>query len=290
VELLRRVSRDAEVEGLWPIVLTFDPPPAAVLGLKVPGLLTALDRKVDLVRRAAPSVRVVVRPFTRELGAMSPADFAEKVLVGELCVAHVVVGANFRFGKGRAGDLSTLAHLGERLGFVAKAAELTGDAQGPWSSTRARSAMERGDWPEVDRVLGRPHALTGDVVRGDGRGRGLGFATANLGGVPEMLPPPGVFAVLVDRVDGGGARALGPGVASIGTRPTFSAGLAIEAHLFDFDGDLYGARLRMHLVAPVRSEQRFSSAEALRAQMHDDARKAREILAGRKPDPSGAFF
>jgi riboflavin kinase / FMN adenylyltransferase len=167
---------------------------------------------------------------------------------------------------------------------------LVGDERGPLSSTRARAAIQRGDWDEIERVLGRPHALSGNVVRGDGRGRGLGFPTANLGGIPEILPPPGVYAVLVDRVDGGAARALGPGVASIGTRPTFSAGLAVEAHCFDFDGDLYGARLRVHLVAVLRPEKHFATGDALIVQMQDDARRAREILAKMVPDPSGAFF
>jgi riboflavin kinase/FMN adenylyltransferase len=289
-ELLRRTSRDARTEGLSPIVLTFDPPPTAVLGPRAPGLLTPLARKVELIARVAPAVRVVVRPFTRDLGAMSPADFAGGLLVGELGVAHVVVGQNFRFGKGRAGDLSTLVDLGAQFGFVAMAAEMVGDDRGPLSSTRARAAIERGDLGEVERVLGRPHAVSGVVVRGDGRGRSLGFSTANLGGVREMLPPAGVYAVLVDRVDGGAARAVGPGVASIGVRPTFSAGPAIEAHLFDFDGDLYGAELRIALVARLRPERAFPDAAALVAQMHVDARMAREILAASAPDRSGAFF
>jgi riboflavin kinase / FMN adenylyltransferase len=290
VELLRRTSRDADTEGLSPIVLTFDPPPTAVLGPKAPGLLTPLGRKVDLIRRAAPPIHVVTRPFTRDLGAMSPADFAERLLVGELGVAHVVVGANFRFGKGRSGDLSTLVDLGARLGFVAKAAELLGDERGPLSSTRARAAIDRGDLCEVDRVLGRPHALSGEVVRGDGRGRQLGVPTANLGGVSEMLPPAGVYAVLVDRIDGAAPVALSAGVASVGVRPTFSAGPAIEVHLFDFEGDLYGARLRVHLLAMLRAEQKYPSAEALEAQMRVDVDAARSVVLGCKPDRSGSFF
>jgi riboflavin kinase / FMN adenylyltransferase len=287
---LRRASRDAEVEDLRPIVLTFDPPPSAVLGLARPGVLTPIDRKVDLIRGAVPSVRVVTRPFTADLAAMSPEDFAARVLVGDLCVAHVVAGANFRFGRGRAGDLSTLGVLGKRLGFVAKAAELVGDERGPWSSTRARAAIARGDFDDVALVLGRPHALSGAVIRGDARGKTLGFPTANLGDVPEMLPPSGVYAVLVDRIDGGGAKAIGQGVASVGVRPTFGAGRSVEVHVFDFGGDLYGARLRMHLAAFLRPEETFESAEALTRQIRVDADRAREILAGKAPAPSGAFF
>src|SRR5690606_14309334 len=125
-------------------------------------------------------------------------EFVRDVLVNELRVARVVVGRNFRFGKARKGDLARLAELGAEHGFVAQATELYGDERGPWSSTRAREAIARGDLVEAELVLGRPHALTGRVVPGDRRGRQLGFPTANLVDVEEARPPHGVYAVLVD--------------------------------------------------------------------------------------------
>jgi riboflavin kinase/FMN adenylyltransferase len=278
--------------GLSPIALTFDPPPAVVLGRTPPALLTTIERKVELIVRAFPEMRVVVKTFDRALAALTPAEFAERVLVGELGAAHVVVGENFRFGRGRAGDLAVLAELGQRLGFAARPMQIVGDERGPWSSTRVRAAIQRGDWGDVLAVLGRPHAVTGTVAAGDRRGRTIGFPTANLVEVSELLPPHGVYAVLVDRLGSGGARALARGVANVGVRPTVGAGPSTEVHLFDFDGDLYGDRLRMHFVSHLRPELRFDGLEALKEQIGRDAVAARAVLATHEPDPGagGAWF
>ena len=291
-DILGRMFADSAARQLLPRVLTFDPHPAVVLGRTPPAVLTPLDRKIELLRRAVPGVEVIVRAFDEALAAMSPERFAREVLVGEVGAAHVLVGQNFRFGKGRAGDFATLAGLGAQLGFSAAAATLAGDARGAWSSTRVRAALAAGDLADVEGVLGRPHALTGTVVVGDQRGRQLGFPTANLGGVAEQAPPDGVYAVLVDRLDAGAPLALAAGVANIGVRPTVGAGRSIEAHLFDFAGDLYGARLRLHLVAHVRGERRFGGLDALKAQIASDAEVARGLLASRRPDPAaaGAWF
>jgi riboflavin kinase/FMN adenylyltransferase len=291
--VLAGAARDAKGAGLEPVVLTFEPHPAVVLGRTPPALLTPLDRKIELVHRIDPNIRVVVRTFDRELASSSPARFVDRVLVGDLAVGRVLVGRNFRFGQGRAGDLALLAQLGATHGFVAQAAELVGDEHGPWSSTRAREALARADLAEVERVLGRPHALTGAVVEGDRRGRTIGFPTANLGGVAEALPPFGVYAVLVDRLDAAGrATAFARGVANVGVRPTVGAGPSTEAHLFDFDGDLYGARLRLHLVSRLRPEKKFSGLDELKGQIARDADAARALLADRAPDPAagGAWY
>jgi riboflavin kinase/FMN adenylyltransferase len=292
VEVLKRAAHEAELQGASPIALTFDPPPAVVLGQSAPALLTTLERKVELIAEAVPAIRVVVKTFDRELAQRTAEEFAASVLAGELRAVCVVVGQNFRFGRAREGDLDTLKRLGEKLGFSAHSTDLVGDARGPWSSTRVRRAVAAGDLADVEAVLGRPHVLTGTVVLGDQRGRTIGFPTANLSGVEELVPPHGVYAVLVDRLDRPNTdRALAKGVANIGVRPTVGAGLSIEAHLLDFhptadaDSDLYGTRLRVHLVAFIRGEQKFASIDALRAQIGADAGAAKAILASRKPVP-----
>jgi riboflavin kinase/FMN adenylyltransferase len=198
----------------------------------------------------------------------------------------VIVGENFRFGHERTGDLSTLVALGQELGFQAHASSLNGDAVGPYSSTRARAALAAGDLSGVLAVLGRPHSLSGTVVLGNQRGRTIGVPTANLGGVAEALPPYGVYAVLVDRVVGGVATALGTGVANIGLRPTVNAGFSVEVHLFDFDADVYGATLRVHLIEHLREERKFSGLDELKAQIGSDIAAAHQALAGATPDPS----
>ena len=293
VEVLTRAAREAEQRGAQPVALTFDPPPAVVLGRTKPVLLTTLERKVELIAEAVPSIRVVVQKFDRDLADHSAEQFATRILVGQLHAICVVVGQNFRFGHAREGDLETLKALGAKLGFTAHATDIVGDAKGPWSSTRVRRAVAAGDLDDVEAVLGRPHALSGTVVKGDQRGRTIGFPTANLGGVEELVPPHGVYAVLVERLDRPGSRALGPGVANIGVRPTVGAGLSIEAHLLDFqpsndaDRDLYGARLRVYLVAKLRDERKFESLDALKTQIAADAGAAKALLAARKPVPAG---
>ncbi len=293
--VLEDAAKDAAERDLEGVILTFDPHPAAVMGRGAPAMLTPLARKIELVRRAQPSMRVHVQPFDRAFAALSPEEFADEVLVKQLAARLVVVGKNFRFGNARAGDFDVLAALGRKLGYGTRSHALVGDARGTFSSTRAREGIAAGDLEAAREVLGRPHALSGTVVRGDQRGRTIGFPTANLGDVPEALPPFGVYAIAVDRLSAddpstGAARGawLGTGVANIGVRPTVKVGAppSIEAHLFDFDGDLYGARLRVHLLARLRGEQRFSGIDALRGQIAKDAAAARLATALPRP-PSG---
>ena len=278
---------EARAAGLYPLVLTFDPHPAVVLGREVRLPLTVLQRKIDLIERLGPDLRVVVEPFTLELSRLEPEQFAHQFLSDLLCAKVVIVGDNFRFGHQRAGDLKTLVALGQQLGFAAHASSLSGDAQGPYSSTRVRAALAAGDLPAVYGVLGRPHSLSGQVVHGDHRGRTIGVPTANLAGVGEALPPFGVYAVLVDRVNESGVSvALGVGVANIGLRPTVSAGFSVEAHLLDFSGDLYAATLRVHLIEHLREERKFAGLDELKAQIQNDIQQARSALADARPDPT----
>jgi riboflavin kinase/FMN adenylyltransferase len=282
----------ADAEALVPLVLTFDPHPAAIVGRGALPALTSLERKLELLCRQRAELKVVVEPFTLELAKTEPDDFARELLVDALAAKVVLVGENFRFGRGRAGDFGRLVQLGRELGFVARATALECDAVGPISSTRVRAALERGDLAEVGALLGRPHALTGVVVPGQGRGRTIGVPTANLSGLAEALPPHGVYAVLVDRKRDGAFGALAAGVANFGVRPTLGAGPSFEAHLFDTSLDLYGEQLRVHLLARLREERKFTGIDELRVQIAHDIAAARALTAPCKPDPSalGAWY
>jgi len=283
--VLTEAVGEARARGLHACVLTFDPHPAGVLGRTAPPMLTTLDRRAELMGALGVEL-VYVRRFDLAFAASSPERFARELLAGGLMARVVVVGQNFRFGAKRSGDLATLQALGAQLGFEARAHAMACDAEGPFSSTRVRDAVRAGDLGVAEAVLGRPHALSGVVARGRQLGRTLGFPTANLGSVPELLPPDGVYVVEVEEVSVAGPRR--GGVMNVGLRPTVARGDApgtpartIEAHVFDFDGDLYGKHLRVHLVGHLRAEQRFDGVEALRAQITADAAAARELLAAR---------
>ncbi|HMJ11882.1 MAG TPA: riboflavin kinase, partial [Polyangiaceae bacterium] len=176
--VIRAAASDARRFGLAPLVLTFHPHPAQVLGRGSLPTLTTIDRKTELICRIDPELRVVVEPFTQELANESPRDFARELLIGALGARFVIVGQNFRFGHNRVGTLETLQRLGAELGFDARAEELAGDDRGTYSSTRARELLEHGDIVSLERVLGRPHSVSGSVVEGHRRGRTLGFPTA----------------------------------------------------------------------------------------------------------------
>jgi riboflavin kinase/FMN adenylyltransferase len=271
-------SRSAKA-ALSPRALTFDPHPAQVVGLGQPPLLTSLDDRVQLMARLGIE-RVYVRQFDKAFAAWPPERFATQLVARELKAKVVFAGQNLRFGTMRSGDLALLRELGGRLGFEVLVHEVAGDGRGPYSSTRARDAVAAGDLDEACRVLGRPHALTGSVVRGDARGRTLGFPTANVEGIVEIVPPNGVYAVKVEgRAGDGGYQPLARGVTNIGVRPTIGGqDRTVETHLLDFDDDLYGRRLKLSLVVRLRAEQKFASLEDLKAQIAKDVARARAVV------------
>lgn len=281
----------ARSRSLEPIVLTFAPHPAEVLGRKAPALLTPLERKRVLCERTMPGGRMLVVPFDRAFAAQSPREFAERVLL-PLGARVVMVGKNFRFGANRSGDFEELARLGNELGFETRSHSLVGDDSGPWSSSRIRNEIARGHLEEAQRFLGRWHALSGTVVHGDKRGRTIGFPTANILDMSEALPPFGVMAVIVDKLDGADEKSavmLGTGVANLGLRPTVDSSATVprlEVFLFDFEGNLYGSRLRVHLVQHLRPEKRFSGIDMLKAQIIEDSTRARAVLSDIRPDAS----
>lgn len=275
--VLRQARALADARSLRCVVLTFDPHPAAVLGRVPPPQLTTLGTRVELLR-AHGAAEVAIEPFTLELAKWSPERFAQELLATRLAARAVVVGSNFRFGHKRAGDFEALRTLGATYGFEAVASEITGDEAGPFSSTRVRDAIAAGEVERAAGVLGRPHALHGTVVHGDARGRTIGFPTANLGGVEEMLPAHGVYAVRAGT-GSASARTMRGGVMNVGVRPTVDGlSLRVEVHLFDFDGDLYDQTMRVELVARIREERKFAGIDELKAQIARDAQAARDKL------------
>lgn len=264
LELL--VSRAREL-SLRSHAVTFDPHPGMVLGRGMPPLLTTLDRRAELVEALGVD-DLSVCPFDADLASWPPRRFVEELVVGNLGARLVVVGENFRFGAQRAGDFALLRSLGLELGFDAEPAPLAGDDKGPFSSSRARDAIRTGDVEEAARVLGRPHAFTGTVVRGAQRGRTIGFPTANLAEIVEIVPPRGVYAVEI--------VGIGRGVMNIGVRPTV-AGEAetCEVFILDWSGDLYGRRISVSLLARLREERKFTTLDELKAQIAKDVDAAR---------------
>lgn len=291
--VLEAVSRMAAERSLLPRLLTFEPHPAITLGRTPPALLTTLERKRELAQRSCPSIEFCVHAFTAAFAGLTPEQFARQVLVEELGARLVMVGTNFRFGRGRSGSIADLARLGEVFGFEVMAEPLVSDSRGAWSSTRIRALIAEGDAAAAARLLGRPHMLSGKVILGDQRGRQLGFPTCNIADAPQAAPPFGVYAVLVDRLQDGRAQALGRGVANLGVRPSIQQEQPrplLEVHLFDVDEDLYGAELRVHLVERLRAEQRFDGLDALKAQIAKDSTAARALLSTYQPEPeTGAF-
>jgi riboflavin kinase/FMN adenylyltransferase len=281
--VLREAVTEARGRGLAACVLTFDPHPAGIVGPGAPPMLTTLERRAQLMGDLGVE-RVYVRTFDAAFAAWQAERFAEELVSRALRARVVVVGQNFRFGAGRAGDLALLRAVGARVGFDVRVHAIARDADGPFSSSRARDAIAAGDLDEVGRVLGRPHSLSGTVVRGDERGRTLGFPTANLDEVAEMVPANGVYAVRVERFDAGAGQytALGGGVTNVGVRPTVQgsgeARRTIETFVLGFSGDLYGERLRLELVARLRPEQKFAGLDELKDQIARDVEQARAKL------------
>lgn len=261
-------------------VVTFEPHPRELLDPeRAPARLTPFARKAELLRELGVQHLFVLR-FGPELMRLSPEAFVEDLLVGRLGVKAVTTGANFRFGHRRAGDATTMAELAERLGFRFEAVPALAVGGAVCSSTRIREALLAGDVATAMRLLGYPYALCGGVVAGDRLGRRLGYPTANLrpAGRRPLLPANGIYAVRA-AVRCGREWQWHPGVASLGTRPTFGGvDRRLEVHLLDGRHELYGCRMRVVFLERLREERRFDTVEALIAEMARDCARARDIL------------
>lgn len=276
----QRVMRDltamARDRDLVPAALTFDPHPLEFLAPdRAPDLLTTVEQRAELLAECGVEILGVL-PFL-DIRDLDPRAFVTEILCLRLRVGAIAVGENFRFGRDRGGDPGLLRTLGEAHGFTVDVAEMVVHAgpDGVISSTRIRELLAAGDVRQAAVLLGRPFALTGPVIHGDARGHTIGFPTANLH-IPDRMaiPANGVYACWVER---NGARHAA--VVNIGVRPTFGVSArTIEAHLLNFDGNLYGESIALHFVDRIREERRFDGVDALVAQIAADRDRAATIL------------
>jgi riboflavin kinase/FMN adenylyltransferase len=276
-KILDRLHRVASERGATSVVMTFDPhPPRVVRPDKAPALLMTKAQKLDAIAAAGVQGAAIVR-FTPELSRWEPETFVRTVLVDWLHVSEVWVGANFLFGHDRTGNFSMLRELGGRYGFKAEKIDPVRYKDFVVSSTRVRRLVSEGRMDEAGALLGHEYFLDGTVMRGDQRGRTIGFPTANLCTDNELLPPHGVYATTAKV-----GEIVYASVTNIGTRPTVdqSGRTVVETHIFDLNRDLYGSAIRIGFVQRLRDERAFESLELLRAQIDADCRRAR-VLFGR---------
>ncbi len=274
VERLVARSRSLKIPS---VLLTFEPHPLEIVNpAAAPQLLTTYYEKLEVLAETGIDY-VAVLPFTPELAAFSAEDFVELVLRRRFRLRELLIGYDHGFGRQRAGNVDVLRTLGERDGFQVEVVDAVATPDGhSVSSTSIRRAVAGGDLERASAGLGRPYSLSGRVIEGSQRGRTIGFPTLNLGSPPprKLLPPEGVYAVKVQTPKGpvGGMMNLGP-------RPTFGdAATSLEAHLFDSNGDFYGADVRIDFIKQLRETRKFASAEQLKQQLHHDERDARNAL------------
>ncbi|HKL88420.1 MAG TPA: bifunctional riboflavin kinase/FAD synthetase [Salinibacter sp.] len=274
IEYLRTRSR--EKEGVSTLV-SFDPHPRSVVHGKDVPLLTTVRERADILEELGID-RLVVIPFSEEFAQLKPEKYVTEVLVQRIGLQEITVGYDHRFGRNRAGDVDLLRKLGPDYGFqvdVIPAQEVDHDVV---SSRRIRTVLrEEGDVGKAEELLGRPYQLEGVVARGEGRGRQIGYPTANLAlqDARKLIPKRGVYATLVQLPDG----SRHGGMMNIGRRPTFDGmDVTVEVHLFDFDGDLYGERLSVQFLQRLRDEQKFDSPDALVMQLSEDEQHCKSIV------------
>lgn len=271
------VSRARELDTIA-MAMTFDPHPIKLLRpSEAPPLICTLDQRLELMRRAGLDVALVV-PFTHKVARMKAGEFAEEVIADRLAAREVYIGANFRFGADRVGDVQLLTEAGERLGFSAASwpvVELDGR---PVSSTRIRDCLRAGAVGEVAALLGRTPFVDGTVLIGKRLGRTLGFPTLNIEVENELFPPRGVYVTAVHIPS---FQRTFSSVTNIGIRPTVyeNSFLTVECHLLDFTADVYKERLRLFFLERLRDEQVFPSTVQLMAQIRRDVEEARTLFA-----------
>lgn len=276
-DVIERIVRRAKTLNTASVLVTFDPHPLEIVNpAAAPLLLTTQDEKLEVLAETGVDYLAVV-PFTRALAEYSAEDFVELILRRRFRLQELFIGYDHGFGRQRAGNVSVLKSLGERDGFAVEVVDPVANPDGhAVSSTSIRRAVAGGDLARAAIGLGRPYSVSGKVIPGAQRGRTIGFPTINLGAPPprKLLPPEGVYAVLVQTPSGpvGGMMNLGP-------RPTFNDPTpSLEAHLFDSVGDYYDVQVRLDFVSRLRETKKFPSVEALREQLRQDEREARNAL------------
>lgn len=274
--LIRRARELAAANHALTVALTFDPHPSALFApASSPAMISSIHRRIELLAEAGVDA-VVVEPFTRELAGVAPNAFVDDIVIFALRARAIVVGYDFSYGQGRTGTVEALQAHGVHAGIeVAIVPPVTVDGEVA-ASTRVRQLLRDGDLPATARMLGRAWDVDGVVVQGAQRGRTIGVPTANVQPDVELAIASGIYAVTL-AVDGGPAL---PAVASLGSNPTFVEGgpLVLEVHVLDYDGDLYGRRVRVTFHARLRGEWKFSSVDALVAQIRQDIVDARGVL------------
>jgi riboflavin kinase/FMN adenylyltransferase len=264
----------ARATGQRAVACTFDPHPAEVLQPgRAPLPISTLEERLALIAGTGIDTALIIT-FTKQIAAVEPEAFVADVLLGRLRATEIVVGFNHTFGRGARGDARLLETLAGRLGFRAHTIPPLEVDGVPVSSSGIRAALQRGDVETAARLLDRPYAIGGEIVAGAGRGRTLGFPTANIAADRPLLVPTGVYAC---RIEIGAEHQ--PAVVNIGVRPTFEErALTVEAHLLDFSGDLYGRQVRLAFVRRLREERKFPDVAALREQIARDVAAAREVV------------
>lgn len=279
-KILATTVARARALGIAALACTFDPHPAAVLRPeRAPAPIASREENLSRMAQAGLDAAVVI-PFTMEFSRLEAEEFVTTVLVDTLRVREVVVGFNHTFGRGARGTAALLRELGERYGFLAHVVPPLQVDGLTVSSSAIREALRDGDLARARAFLGHPYAVTGPVLRGAGRGRGLGFPTANLRPDRALILPPGVY---IAQATWSGGRA--PAVVNVGYRPTFDENeYWVEAFLLDFDGDLYDQTLTLRFIERIRAERKFESVEALRRQVAADIQAGRRFAEAWPPD------
>ncbi len=279
--VLGQLAEKAEEFGLPAVVITFEPQPQEYFSHgEIPPRLTRFREKLRALRRFAVD-RVLALQFNQSLAGLSADEFIQQVLLDGLDIRYLVVGDDFRFGKGRGGDFAMLQQAGVKHGFDVVNMHTFSLEDERVSSTRIREALQRGELAPAEQMLGRAYRMCGRVAHGNKLGRTIGFPTANIFLHRKKTPVDGVFAVEMFGIDGEPVA----GVANVGTRPTVDESgtrSLLEVHLFDFDADIYGRYVHVDFLHRIREERRFDSFDALKAQILKDADEARAFFAARR--------
>ncbi len=272
--LVRNTVEDAHRLGIPSVVLTFEPHPLKVLAPeRAPKLILAHKDKIQLLQSFGIDI-VVIQTFDASFASLQPGTFVKDFLIDRLHIEKIWVGRDFRFGQKRKGTITDLIERGAELGFKVGAVDPIVVGGSRVSSSKVRQLVEEGRVDEARQMLGRYHFISGKVVTGHQRGRGLGFPTANISTRTEVIPLDGIYATIVEI---GAERCLS--VSNIGVNPTFGTGpRTVESFILDFDHDIYGKALRLSFVKRIREEKKFASAEQLVAQMREDVKSARAIF------------
>jgi len=277
--LLERLAAEARRLKLPAAVMTFEPHPRELFAPdQAPARLTSLREKLALLESCGVE-EVFLLHFSRKLAGLTAEEFIERGLVQGLGVRHLIIGDDFRFGKGRAGDFAMLQAAGQQHGFGVEAMhtiEINGERV---SSSAVRDVLGTGDLEHAARLLGRPYSISGRVIHGNKVGRKLGFPTANIQLKRKRVALTGVFAATVSGLD----KRFLPGAASLGVRPTLGQGLrpVLEVHLFDFDRQIYGSHVTVHFLHKLRDEAKYDSLEALTAQIERDVQSTKAYFEGK---------